>query len=72
MAPGVLLNWLPYKLPTWIADRVTRTPDEPASYKVMGALALAAYSGSETRCLTDATGYTGPWSSPSVNVGKNR
>jgi hypothetical protein len=38
MAPGVLLNWLPYKLPTWIADRLTRTPDEPASYKVMGAL----------------------------------
>jgi len=38
MAPGVLLSWLPYKLPTWIADRLTRTPDEPASYKVMGAL----------------------------------
>jgi hypothetical protein len=38
MAPGVLLNWPPYKLPTWIADRFTRTPDEPASYKVMGAL----------------------------------
>jgi len=38
MAPGAVLNWLPYKLPTWIADRLTRTPDEPASYKVMGAL----------------------------------
>ena len=38
MPPGILLNWLPYRLPAWIADRVTRTPDEPASYKVMGAL----------------------------------
>ncbi|HET6897938.1 MAG TPA: lysophospholipid acyltransferase family protein [Vicinamibacteria bacterium] len=37
-APGVLLNWLPYRLPSWIADRLDLTPDEPASYKVMGAL----------------------------------
>lgn len=38
MAPGTLLNWVPYTLPSKIADRVTHTPDEPASYKVVGAL----------------------------------
>ena len=36
--PGVVLNWPPYRLAGWIADRMTHTPDEPASYKVMGAL----------------------------------
>ena len=38
MAPGVLLNWIPYRLPGWISRRLTRTPDEPATYKVIGAL----------------------------------
>jgi 1-acyl-sn-glycerol-3-phosphate acyltransferase len=37
-APGVVLNGPPYRLAGWIADRMTHTPDEPASYKVMGAL----------------------------------
>lgn len=40
MAPGVLLNWVPYKLPGWVARWVTRTPDEPATYKVLGSLLL--------------------------------
>jgi 1-acyl-sn-glycerol-3-phosphate acyltransferase len=38
MAPGILLNGVPYKLPGWVARRFTRTPDEPATYKVVGAL----------------------------------
>jgi glycerol-3-phosphate O-acyltransferase / dihydroxyacetone phosphate acyltransferase len=37
-ALGVLLNWLPFKLPGWIANAVTRTPDEPATYKLIAAL----------------------------------
>ena len=37
-APGVVLNWPPYRLAGFIADRMTHTPDEPASYKVVGAL----------------------------------
>ena len=36
--PGIALNWVPYWLPGWIAGRFTHTPDEPASYKVVGAL----------------------------------
>jgi 1-acyl-sn-glycerol-3-phosphate acyltransferase len=38
MAPGVLLNWVPFQLPGWIASRFTTFPDEPASYKVLAAL----------------------------------
>jgi len=38
--PGALLNWLPYRLPGWIADRLTRTPDEPATYMVLASLLL--------------------------------
>ncbi len=41
-------------------------------YAVMGALALATYSGAETQSLTETSGYAGPWSSPLVNVGKKR
>jgi hypothetical protein len=35
---GVLLNGLPYRLPGWVAGALTRTPDEPATYKVITAL----------------------------------
>jgi 1-acyl-sn-glycerol-3-phosphate acyltransferase len=38
MAPGILLSWVPFRLPGWVAARFTRTPDEPASYKVVTAL----------------------------------
>jgi 1-acyl-sn-glycerol-3-phosphate acyltransferase len=40
MAPGVLLNWVPYHLPGAISRRVTTLPDEPATYKVLAALLL--------------------------------
>jgi glycerol-3-phosphate O-acyltransferase / dihydroxyacetone phosphate acyltransferase len=53
---GVVLNWLPYRLPGWLAGALTRFPDEPATYKLVSALilfpltwatevALAAYVG---------------------------
>lgn len=35
---GTLLNWLPYRLPGWVAFRLTKTPDEPATYKLLTAL----------------------------------
>jgi glycerol-3-phosphate O-acyltransferase / dihydroxyacetone phosphate acyltransferase len=38
MAPGALLNWVPYTFSGRISDRFTRTPDQPASYKVVGAI----------------------------------
>jgi hypothetical protein len=38
MGVGVALNWLPYRLPGWIADRLSRAPDDPATYKLLAAL----------------------------------
>ena len=38
MAPGAVLNWIPYRLPGWAARRLARLPDEPATYKVVAAL----------------------------------
>ncbi len=36
-------NWTPYRLPGWVADRLTRTADEPATYKVLtGMLSFPA------------------------------
>jgi hypothetical protein len=38
MVVGVALNWLPYRLPGWIAQRLARRPDDPATYKLLAAL----------------------------------
>jgi hypothetical protein len=38
MLPGLVSNWVPYRLPGWLADRLTHTPDEPATYKVLASL----------------------------------
>jgi 1-acyl-sn-glycerol-3-phosphate acyltransferase len=35
---GVVLNVVPYRFIDWIAGHATRTPDQPATYKVLGAL----------------------------------
>jgi hypothetical protein len=35
---GLILNWLPYQLPGWVSQALTRTPDEPATYKILTAL----------------------------------
>jgi 1-acyl-sn-glycerol-3-phosphate acyltransferase len=37
-ALGAVLNWLPYQLPRRVAQLLTRTPDEPATYKILTAL----------------------------------
>ena len=65
-APGVLLNWPPYRLPSWIADRFTRTPDEPASYKVMGALLFFPVWWVLEAAVARALG--GPWAALAVAV----
>ena len=70
---GVVFNWLPYRLPGWVARALTRTPDEPATYKILTALlafpafwiaeavavgvALGAWAGVAMAVLAPATGY---------------
>ena len=72
-ALGILLNWLPYQLPGWVARALTKTPDEPATYKILTALlafpavwiaeavavAMAAgpWAGVAMAVLAPATGY---------------
>ena len=72
-AVGVILNWLPYRLPGWVARALTRTPDEPATYKILTALlafpafwiaeavavgiAAGAWAGVAMAVLAPATGY---------------
>jgi 1-acyl-sn-glycerol-3-phosphate acyltransferase len=38
MTPGFLLNWVPFRLNALVSNRLTSSPDQPASYKVLGAL----------------------------------
>ena len=38
MAPGLLLNWLPFRFNGFVSTRFTSSPDQPASFKVLGAL----------------------------------
>lgn len=38
MAPGLLFNWVPFHLNGLVSARFTSSPDQPASYKVLGAL----------------------------------
>jgi 1-acyl-sn-glycerol-3-phosphate acyltransferase len=70
---GIILNWLPYQLPGWVARALTRTPDEPATYKILTALlafpafwiaeavtagvAAGAWAGVAMAVLAPATGY---------------
>jgi glycerol-3-phosphate O-acyltransferase / dihydroxyacetone phosphate acyltransferase len=37
---GMLLNFIPYRLPGWLSDRLSRTADEPATYMVLASLLL--------------------------------
>ncbi len=32
---GAALNWLPYRVPGWLSEWLTHTPDEPATYKLI-------------------------------------
>ncbi len=38
---GYTLNWLPYRVPDWVSRRLARSPDDPATYKLLtGVLAF--------------------------------
>lgn len=70
---GLILNWLPYRLPGWVSRALTRTPDEPATYKILTALlafpafwiaeaaaagmAAGVWAGLAMAFIAPATGY---------------
>jgi 1-acyl-sn-glycerol-3-phosphate acyltransferase len=72
-AVGFVLNWLPYQLPRWVSRTLTKTPDEPATYKILTALlafpafwiaeavavglALGPWAGIAMALAAPATGY---------------
>jgi len=57
---GVPLNWLPYRLPGWISDRVSTTPDEPATYKLLaGLLTFPVFWVAETALAVHWAGPVG-------------
>jgi len=35
---GCVLNWIPYRIPGWLSDVLSTTPDEPATYKLLAGL----------------------------------
>ncbi|MFI5183601.1 MAG: MFS transporter [Vicinamibacteria bacterium] len=35
---GYILNWLPYRLPGWVSGWLSRSPDDPATYKLLGGV----------------------------------
>ena len=35
---GTALNFLPYRVPSWLSRRLTRTADEPATFKILASL----------------------------------
>jgi hypothetical protein len=35
---GCVLNWLPYRLPGWVSGRLSRSPEDPATYKLLTGL----------------------------------
>jgi 1-acyl-sn-glycerol-3-phosphate acyltransferase len=55
---GCLLNWLPYRIPGWLSDTLSRTADEPATYKLLaGLLAFPLIWAVETALVA---GWAGP------------
>ena len=46
---GAVLNVVPYRVIDWIARHTTRTPDQPATYKVLGALIFLPLGPDERR-----------------------
>lgn len=55
---GCALNWFPYRIPGWISDALSRTPDEPATYKLLaGLMAFPLAWAAETAI---AAGLAGP------------
>lgn len=35
---ALVFNWIPYRVPGWVSDRLSTTPDEPATYKLLAGL----------------------------------
>jgi glycerol-3-phosphate O-acyltransferase/dihydroxyacetone phosphate acyltransferase len=66
MAPGLLLNWVPFHLNGMIAGRFTSSPDQPASYKVLGALLFFPLCWALEAALAFRLG--GPWAGLAVIV----
>jgi hypothetical protein len=55
---GCALNWIPYRIPGWLSDALSKTPDEPATYKMLaGLLAFPLFWATETAL---AALYAGP------------
>ena len=65
-AIGILLNWLPYQLPGWVARALTRTPDEPATYKILTA--LLAFPAVWIAEAVAAAMAAGPWAGVAMAV----
>ncbi len=66
IALGVVLNWLPYHLPGWVSRILTRTPDEPATYKILTA--LLAFPAVWTAEATAAGIAGGPWAAVATAI----
>ncbi len=55
---GCALNWIPYRIPGWLSDAWSKTPDEPATYKMLaGLLAFPSFWATEAAL---AALYAGP------------
>jgi 1-acyl-sn-glycerol-3-phosphate acyltransferase len=63
---GILLNWLPYQLPGWVSRALTRTADEPATYKILTA--LLAFPAAWVAEATAAAAAAGPWAAVTTAV----
>lgn len=58
-AVGAVLNWLPYRLPGWVSRALSRTADEPATYKLLTALIAFPLAWTAEAALAAAA--WGPW-----------
>lgn len=56
---GTLLNWLPYRIPGWVAARVATEPDMRSSYKLFTAVFVFPLFWTLETAL--AWHYLGPW-----------
>ena len=65
-ALGTVLNWLPYRAPGWLSRALSRTPDEPATYKILTALLLFPVTWGLEALL--AWRVFGPWAAAAALV----
>jgi len=56
----LVFNWIPYRVPGWVSDRLSTTPDEPATYKLLaGLLAFPLAWSAEVALAAHVAGA--PW-----------